>query len=550
MRYSRLSLLVALSILLAACLTAEAQTARVLEEAVQLHCKGQVAEAIVKYRQVAQESTDITEIKHARFAVGACQMSLEQYDAAKATFEAYAKDYPDDGYGPLAIVHAGNCLAEQGRLAEAAPYYEKALKMKQNKEDMVLWLGWAHLGMGKVLVNAGRYADALPQLENAITNASEVKVSTDAISLLLEALNNLEQAGGAGNDVAQAYFVLGKFYYDKRDYKQALPYVQRAVAAASDKTLLGNAYTILGETLQAVGRRDEASMAFQSAGTETTLNDDPESRALTAQTLRSCIDSGDHESVCRIGEAMQRDYPDDIATWGPALIHAYLDVAKPRYEKGIPVCKSIVERISDPKTVVDALTVLAECMYPLGRGAEAVAYQDDYYRRHPDRNTDADWVRARTAYYAEKDWAKAAGLLDAFISAYPKSDLVNTCREMLGDSLAMSGQTEKAKRAYAEAVAGAPDKTVAAKCAYKRAYASYHARDWAVARDGFQAVFDTYAGSAYQAGALYLVGECSVKLGDDVQARAALEGVVSKFADGEMAKAAAQLLSTLTGGAR
>jgi tetratricopeptide (TPR) repeat protein len=286
-------------------------------------------------------------------------------------------------------------------------------------------------------------------------------------------------------------------------------------------------------------------MAFESAGAGTTLSDDPESRALTAQTLQSCIDSGDQESVCRIGEAMQRDYPDDIATWGPALIHAYLDVAKPRYEKGIPVCKSMVDRASDPKTVVDALTVLAECMYPLGRGAEAVAYQDDYYRQHPDRNMDADWVRARTAYYAEKDWAKAARLLDAFISAYPKSDLVNTCREMLGDSLALSGQTERAKQAYAEAIAGAPDKTVAAKCAYKRAYASYYAQDWAVGRDAFQGVLDTYPGSDYEAGALYLVGECSARLGDAVTARTALEGVVSRFPDSAMAKMASRRLSTL-----
>jgi len=177
-----------------------AQAAKILDEAVGLHCKGQVAEAIAKYQQVARESTDITQIKHARFARAACQLSLRQYDAAQATFEAYAKDYPNDAYAPLALVHAGNCLAEQGRLADAAPYYEKALKTKQNKEDMVVWLGWAHLGMGKALVNAGRYADALTHLEQAITNASEDKVSDEAIALLSDDLSKLEQSGAAGSE--------------------------------------------------------------------------------------------------------------------------------------------------------------------------------------------------------------------------------------------------------------------------------------------------------------------------------------------------------------
>jgi len=144
-------------------------------------------------------------------------------------------------------------------------------------------------------------------------------------------------------------------------------------------------------------------------------------------------------------EAMQRDCPDDIETWGTPLIHAYLDVAKPQYEKGIPVCKSIVDRVSNPKTVVDALTVLAECMYPLGKGDEAVAYQDDYYAKHPDLKFEADWVRCRTAYHAEKNWTKAADLLEKLVADYP--DRASEPLPMLADALQATGQTQKAAEA-------------------------------------------------------------------------------------------------------
>ena len=44
----------------------------------------------------------------------------------------FAKDFPDDFQAPLAIIHAGNCLAEQRRIDDAAPYYARALPVSRS----------------------------------------------------------------------------------------------------------------------------------------------------------------------------------------------------------------------------------------------------------------------------------------------------------------------------------------------------------------------------------------------------------------------------------
>lgn len=238
-----------------------------LKEARELHGKGDVAAAIVKYQQVADESKIEWEVRHARFAVAACFFSMREFDAAVAAFEQFAKDFPEDAQAPLALVHAGNCFLEQERVDEAKTYYTRALSIQQPEENMRLWIGWANLGMGKVLYHNAQYEAALAYLEQAITRAPETKVSNEARDILGDCLDALRASGSQGSMtewIGKSNLALGKLYQDERGYQQAVEFLQRALATTTDGNLRADCYVREAECLFMLGRTQEALTAARS----------------------------------------------------------------------------------------------------------------------------------------------------------------------------------------------------------------------------------------------------------------------------------------------
>ncbi len=72
-------------------------------------------------------------------------------------FQRAARLNPFDPYNPLRI---GMCLDWQGRHEEAAPYYEKALKLDPNNYELVAHQGWH-------FVQTGDYATAKQWFERS-----------------------------------------------------------------------------------------------------------------------------------------------------------------------------------------------------------------------------------------------------------------------------------------------------------------------------------------------------------------------------------------------
>ena len=88
------------------------------------------------------------------------------------------------------------------------------------------------------------YADALPHLQTAITQASEVKVSAEAAVLLkqcLDALSQTSMSTSVKEQAAKAALALAKTYYGKEQYSKALPYLQTATALSADGNVLAEA---------------------------------------------------------------------------------------------------------------------------------------------------------------------------------------------------------------------------------------------------------------------------------------------------------------------
>jgi tol-pal system protein YbgF len=82
------------------------------------------------------------------------------------------------------------------------------------------------------------------------------------------------------------------------------------------------------------------------------------------------------------------------------------------------------------------------------------------------------------------------------------------------------------------AAAGTPGSMSAEVRSYEEAFRLYRAEDYPAAIDRFQGFLQTYPSSDYADNALFWLGECHLKLGDQEQAVLAFDDVVKRYPEG------------------
>ncbi|MCE5322039.1 tetratricopeptide repeat protein [bacterium] len=293
-----------------------------------------------------------------------------------------------------------------------------------------------------------------------------------------------------------------------------------------------------------------------------------------------CMDSGcmtEANAICSKAapcwEKVKND--GDLGTL-TVLIHAYLDARD--YEKAIPLCKEIAA--SKPENAVDALTVLAECLHALGRDQEALDYQVDYYRQHPELKLEADWTYARTKFYTEQDKSTTISLLEKLQADYPEfphkyelqsylyyaykagwktSKLINLLKEMqntcpeyrraevstkLAEVYILVNAT-KAETLLNQLIKDNPDHYLVPKWKIDLANCSFSKGDLATARDAYKAVYEHYPNNKYGYNAHFAYAHCCICQGDLAVGEAVLREIVEKCPDKKSVDDAKERLSLL-----
>lgn len=235
-----------------------------LQKATALHSRGNVQEAIPLYQSVVKSSHNTADVLDARYGIAGCMFTLKEYDQAKDAFLGIAQDYPKDPKGTLSLVQAGNCLADMGKLQEAADLFDKALATKASPSDKPVWWGWANLGKGRVLVAQKQYSAAMPYLKQALLHSSETEVSADAGPLVLQCLDTLKKAGKPVDESLRARvdFEAGNNAFTKHDPVNAVDYLTRAVHETTDPAIRVPAYITLGEVYMSIGLFEDALNAL------------------------------------------------------------------------------------------------------------------------------------------------------------------------------------------------------------------------------------------------------------------------------------------------
>jgi Tfp pilus assembly protein PilF len=218
------------------------------------------------------------------------EAQLATGNAAKAE-ENYRAALEADEKSPGAHLGLGRALAQQGKLAEAAPYFERAAGLDSNYRDSLLELaalfeksGQAGKAieiyrqfpgnpavaerLGELLLESKQYSDAVPRLEEAYS-----KSSTEANRLALaeaylfnqqpdKALPLLEKAIAAEPANYDLHLMYARALRDRKQYPPAAQQFSEALKLKPDA---GQIWNELGGTLYLAEDFQPALAAFDRA---------------------------------------------------------------------------------------------------------------------------------------------------------------------------------------------------------------------------------------------------------------------------------------------
>jgi tol-pal system protein YbgF len=94
--------------------------------------KGNYELAIAQFRDVLDYFGQTEYAPNARYWIGECWYSLEQYDSALVEFDILVSSYPSSDRLPTALYKMGRCYEEEGKPQRAREYYERVIKEYAN----------------------------------------------------------------------------------------------------------------------------------------------------------------------------------------------------------------------------------------------------------------------------------------------------------------------------------------------------------------------------------------------------------------------------------
>ncbi len=195
------------------------------------------------------------------------------------------------------------------------------------------------------------------------------------------------------------------------------------------------------------------------------------------------------------------------------------------YQQALATLDTLVAKFPESASAIDALYYRGECLYALGKKAEAIqAYtalvaKDRQHRLAPEATYAVGVARE------ELGEMEAAGkVYEAFLARYPEHRLAGEVELRRAETLLATGQAAEAVQRFA-AAAARPNFALADLALVRQADALVQLKRYAEAAQVYAAVAQRFPKSQYVVRALLAGGKSSYLAGDYAQARKLLESV-------------------------
>ncbi len=273
-------------------------------------------------------------------------------------------------YGAEAQDNLGVALVRLGRIQEAIPHYEQALRLNPDYAEV-------HDNLGLALMSLGRVPEAIGQFEQALTIKPGFAVAHGNLGMALvrlgriqEAIPHYEQALRLNPDYAEAHNNLGLALMSLGRATEAIGHFQQALAIQPDST---EAHNNLGNILLQQGRYNDAIAEYEQA-----LRTDPDSAAAESNLGLALARLGKlREAIAHYQQALRIDPNRAEAHYnlGNALQQTGNDPeAIPQYQDALRI---------DPRDA-DAHSKLGAALMATGKTQEAIEQLQQALQIKPD----------------------------------------------------------------------------------------------------------------------------------------------------------------------
>jgi tetratricopeptide (TPR) repeat protein len=231
-------------------------TPELLELALQLHRRGQQAEAAQYCRQILRQQPDHI---NTLLLLGIIASQTAQFDEAIACFRRVLRLKPDDANTQNNL---GNVFRMQGKWPDAIAHYQTAIAIRPGHADAYYNLGIAFQESGDAKTAAAHYQRAIALQPNFPAALNGLGIVLRTQGRLEDAIASHQKALAIAPTYAEAYDSLGNALQETGQLEDALNCHQQAIVL---KPTLAVAYYNLGNTWRDQGNPVEAIACYDRA---------------------------------------------------------------------------------------------------------------------------------------------------------------------------------------------------------------------------------------------------------------------------------------------
>jgi len=385
----------------------------------------------------------------------------------------------------------------------------------------------------------------------------------EALALRKELLNDFQQ------DAWKLYYVIGRRYVWRQEFSKAIPELEKAaelgvnsqndpdILDANSRLLhcyvqekrwtkakalagiLANDYPDkacewnyeMGRCWQGIGDHVKATESLEIA-VELAPENASNLKAIRKALFISYDMTGKLDKAISLAEKMVVDYPDE-PTWCWELGRHYVD--NEDYDEALPFFKKVIASSSKRWEIRSSQQYLARCLFKLGRGAEALAGLDSYYKDKPELWDEYLLAKAATAFYGSEDYANCLLILQELIAQVyggKQSALVPTARELAYKALKRAGNLVEAAALLERMAVNFENPTW---LLYLAGEDYYNLRNYVEAERIYNAVLDRdQVPSGIRARCMYSLALCYWNTGRKEDAKRLMQDISDKYRDTEL----------------
>jgi len=381
-------------------------------------------EAIVRLEELMAAEGEGSSKDEAHYLLARCWLNLGEYDKAIKKLEDLKYDKTDDYLLERIIFDLGLAYSRQGNKEKAVLEFQEFIEKYPQSE----LINSAHFELGKDLYSLKKYKLAIAELKEVPT-AEALYLSGKAAKELgdreveISILRELREKFPESKYSQEAYFKLGNYYYNQKQYKEAIDEFMKLSQYFPHSSLLVEGYYWMGWSYFKLQEYQKASEYFKKVGEEE-INLELAQRAMfmLAESLYNLKKFQDAQEEYR---NFIKKYPEAELSANAQYAIAWTYLENKEYEPSIAEFRKLISLYPKSKFTEEAQFRIAKGYFLLGENEKAVSELKKFIDGNIKSNFRVEALYILSQIYLEEEkWIDSIIELERLVREYPENKYV------------------------------------------------------------------------------------------------------------------------------